>query len=176
MNERMEWIEPEEAARERCEENQRELSKASRFVLRAGMILCIPAALAFLLLSTDLEDALRRSLSVLALPCLLFVRLSVEKILIDNSQGSCVLDQEAASVKLKRISHKYLWKYLRSFEITDHATLPGFRSLTIHYQRASHNLQLNFRAGQPNEAELSAFIEARIAEQTQQRLMRRVKM
>jgi len=167
INERIEWIEPEEATRERHEKSHRELREMCDFFLRWGLILGIPAALLLAFLDIERGQLLTTMGCILAVPIICPMVYGLEM----------RLDPEPHKQKyVLKAEDARFWKHVRSFRITDHPTLPGIRCLTTHYKGLSQSTQFNFRTGQLNEAELSTFIEARIAEQRAQRLMRRVKM
>ncbi len=171
MSERIEWVEPEEAARERCEKRQAENNRIYHTHMRYCVILAVPAAIAIPLFSQRLGlemgealfDSLRLLVPSFALPIFLRLAFSFES---KSAEQKLVLSSDTVD----------LWKHARSFEITDHPTLPGIRRLLVHRDTTPRQVQACFHISQLNEAELSTFIEARIAEQTAQRLMRRVKM
>lgn len=165
MSERIEWIEPEEATRERRERRHAEMQKLSRITFRCGMVVGIPAVLSLLFFSLELGEIVKAALSIFAVPIYLSVAFGLAtRFERQNSEHKCVLSAEDAA----------RWR-IRSFEITDHPNLPCIRCITILRQTSPHKAQLNFREGQLDEAELGAFVEARIAEQRAARLMRRVR-
>ena len=166
MNERIEWIEPEEATRERRARRHAELRKASILAFRLGMVVGIPATLIPPFLNLEPRDVAIGVASILVVPIYipalfgLAVRFDREP-----SERTCVLSSDDSE----------LWQRVRSFEIADHPILPGIRTLTILRRSEPRRIQHCFRIGQLDEVELSHFVGSRIAEQRAARLMRRVR-
>jgi hypothetical protein len=169
MTERFEWIEPEEATAERREKQQAVNCRYCRACWLFGSVLAVPAAIAIPVLHQNLgigvAEAFANSGRIVAASFLLPAVLSVlQQLERKPSQRRCILPSAESN----------LWKRVLSFEIIDHPTLPEIRTILIHHKSSPNETQDYFRPGQINEAELRHFLEARIAEQRAQRLMRRV--
>lgn len=185
MNERIEriqWVEPIEVAAERREQ-AREATRAL-YAEQACKPIPLGVMAIFASLAIAPEAAVFVGMGVTAMiagACTPFALLPLT--LRSQSQSpieiTCVLDSTRAIPQSRAFPSPGLpWEQARSFEITDHPTIPGIRRLTIHSEGAPggppESTQLHFRPAQVSEADLRAFVQARIAEPTAQRLMRRV--
>ena len=185
MNERIEriqWVEPVEVAAERREQ-AREATRA----LYAELA-CKPMPLGVLAVFASLavapEAAVFVGMSVAAVIAGACAPLAMlPKVLQTQAQApieiTCILDSTRAIPQSHAFPSPGLaWEQARSFEITDHPTIFGIRRLTIHSEGAPggpiESTHFHFRPAQVSEADLRAFVGARIAEPTAQRLMRRV--
>lgn len=185
MNERIEriqWIEPVEVAAERREQ-AREATRAMYAELA-----CKPMPVGVLAVFASLAVAPEAAAfvgmgaaAIIAAACTPLALLPAA--FRAQSQApleiTCVLDNARAIPQSRAFpSPGLFWEQARSFEITDHPTIPGIRRLTIHAESAPggpmNSTQFHFRPTQVSEADLRAFVQARIAEPTAQRLMRRV--
>lgn len=172
MIERIEWVEPEEVAHERHEKSQQANLRVSRTALRCSLLVGVPAELTVVWLAP--ESALVTGAAVLYMAAVM--ALAYRTALRSKPvEATCNLDDKGAGTKPSLGYRECLWNQAHRFEIADHPTLPGIRRLTLR-RKSGLGVHFSFRAGQLDEAELRAFVQARIAEQMAQRLMRRVKM
>lgn len=185
MNERIEriqWIEPREVAHERQAQAQ-EAARAKSASL-ACWSLTLGVGAVFGALGFSPEAAFAVGLDVAGLIALACTPLALQTLAAGargdaGGEVTCILDLARAVPQSSAFAFPgCLWEQARSFEITDHPTIPGIRRLTIHAEGAPGSApvstQLHFRPAQVSEADIYAFVQARIAEPTAQRLMRRV--
>jgi len=166
MNERIEWVEPEEATHERREQARGDVRQLGRLILGYALPTVALVVSALLILGVNPEEVLESVLQGLALTLFIFAVVGVALRLEPAPQArACRFEA----------NDKPLWKHARSFEIADHSTLPGLRTLTVQRSTEPRRVEACFRAGRLDEAELRAFVEARLAEARTERLMRRVK-
>jgi hypothetical protein len=169
MRERIEWVEPIEVAHELRQRNDSELHALYERIACWALGLGVGGVFATLAIAP--HSAYLVGLGVVGVAVPLCAPVALVPLLA--RRGWTKPRERLCSIG---VGHDLLWKHAQSFEIADHPTLPGIRSLSL-YTGDSHLMAcFSFRQGQIDEAELRALVQSRLAEPIAQRLMKRVKM
>jgi hypothetical protein len=178
MNERIEriqWIEPREVAAERAEQARQSTRDLYAQLACKPIPLGIGAVFGSLALAP--ESAFAVGLGVAAILAGACAPLAFLPKAVNASKApeiTCVLDSARAIPQSRDfVSPGVFWEAARGFEIVDHPAIAGIRRLVIHRHDGS-SAHFHFRPGQVSEDDIRAFVGARIAEPTAQRLLRRV--